>query len=185
MNKKEFGSNDVISVYKFMEMCGLRCEMKKNISISHEIMIRKLRLRNKQFPNVVLVPTRAAFRNITTERVKIGNIILVKDDYKNIIAYNHPRKFERDINLNDSERESVREKLINEYLQEENEDSVDGEKITRGYANYLYKKDSKTIEEEQQLLLSLLYEEQMETKYDVTEKVDRESVKLQKRKQYY
>ena len=39
---------DTINVYKFMEMCGLKCEVKRNINISHKIMLKKLEFMDKK-----------------------------------------------------------------------------------------------------------------------------------------
>ena len=54
MKEKKFGH--AISVYQFMSLCGLLCKKKENIKISHEIMMRKLSLRNEKFPEQVKYP---------------------------------------------------------------------------------------------------------------------------------
>lgn len=91
--KKYFGSDNIISIYKLMEICGLNCPCRGNIAISHKIALRKLSLRHEQFPDMVAVPRLVPFKAITDEAVMTGRIILVQDDCKNICGYIKPVEF--------------------------------------------------------------------------------------------
>ncbi len=136
MSKKKFyGSDDIISVYKFMEKCGLHCEPQGNIAISHEIMLRKLSARQEKFPDKIIVPSAISFRNITKEDVKTGNTILVKDDYKNVVPYRMPHLTLT--NLPSDKQEEIRQKLIEERLEEI---SNPDKEMKKGFIKYLYRK---------------------------------------------
>lgn len=91
--KKYFGSDNIISIYKLMEICGLSCPCRGNIAISHKIALRKLNLRHEEHPDKVTVPKLVPFSAITDEAVMTGRIILVKDDCKNICGYLRPSEF--------------------------------------------------------------------------------------------
>lgn len=142
MKRKFYGNNDIISVYKFMEMCGLHCNPKGNICVSHEIMRRKLRLRNEKFENVV-VPEIVPYHLITKELVKSGRIILVKDDSKKIEAYRIP-VLDYSKQTTEEERRIIREKLIQEELEKVTENIM-----KPGYQKYLYRKSQKSLSEEE------------------------------------
>lgn len=180
MKKKLYGNDDVISVYKFMEMCGLHCEIKGNIHISHEIMMRKLALRNRKFPNEVLMPSTVSFKTITKERVKRGGVVLVKDDMDKIIGYKYPRFMNTDIHEYTAlEREEIRNNLINEELNKN--DNTD---LPRGYQKYLYRKNLKELEEEKEKIINALMADAVEHN-EITEKVGRERVLQKRKRQYY
>ena len=85
--KQDFGQGTIISIYRFMEYCGLECPKKENILISHYIMMRKLYLRNQKFPDVVLVPVPALCQELKKEDVYTGTFYLVEDDYGKILLY--------------------------------------------------------------------------------------------------
>ena len=91
--KKFFGSDNIISIYKLMEICGLSCPCRGNIAISHKVALRKLSLRHQQFPDMVTVPRLVPFKAITDEAVMTGRIILVRDDCKNICGYLKPVEY--------------------------------------------------------------------------------------------
>lgn len=170
MKKKFYGSNDVITVYKFMEMCGLKCNPKGNICVSHEIMMRKLNARNKKMNEKVIVPEIVPFHSIIKEEVKSGKTILVKDDNQIIEAYHIP-EIEHVIEMSEEERMKIREKLIQEQLERIVENVM-----KPGYQKYLYRKSKKEEFEKTQTI-----EEQ---EYEVTEKKVR-IMKLEKRKKQY
>lgn len=141
---------DTINVYKFMEMCGLKCKIKKNVKVSHSIMLRKLELRHKLFPSEVCVPSQINIYSINNEDVKRGNIILVKDDYDKRIAYDNPKKLENiELDkLTERERKQIRKKLLKEYKKElENSD----ETLKAGYIKYLVRKQTKEQNEEENI----------------------------------
>lgn len=137
MKKKYYGNDDVITVYKFMERCGLHCEVKGNICVSHEIMMRKLRARNEKFPDKVIVPESIAFGQIEKEDVKTGKTILVKDDTKQIRAYHLPTRLIEP--MTPEQREYIRKEKIEEKLSEPVFDAT----IKPGYMKYLYRKAMK------------------------------------------
>ena len=56
MSNMKISKKYIVDVYSFMEMCGLKCNRKKNIRISNRIMLRKLSLRHDLFPNEVVMP---------------------------------------------------------------------------------------------------------------------------------
>ena len=150
MKNKSFGSDDVISVYKFMEMCGLHCKTKSNIHISHKIMRKKLEKRSKLFPDSVISPKAISFTSISIENVKLGNIVLVRDDCRNIVAYEKPIFRSYEVLPDSLEKENKRSELI-EKQNSLVETLLNGEKITPGYLKYLKKKLKKEIELKEQL----------------------------------
>lgn len=122
---------DTMNIYQFMRLCGLSCEPKRKKQdgklkmqlLSHEGMIKKLSLRAKDYSNVI-VPNSLSFDNVIYEKVKRGQILLVRDDYGKILPYNRPVAIET-VTFSDEEREEIRSKLIDEYLENsEEEDSL-------------------------------------------------------------
>lgn len=79
-----------ISVYRFMELCGLQCNFKKKVRISHEIMLKKLGARYELFPNMIIFPQKISFNSYSNEDVLNGKVVEVEDDYKRVIAYKNP-----------------------------------------------------------------------------------------------
>jgi hypothetical protein len=170
VKKKTYGSNDIISVYKLMEKCGLHCEVRGNIAVTHGIMMRKLCDRNKKFPEKITIPKEVPFYKINKEAVKRGNIILVMDDNKQVKAYSIPLLFREIKPMTEYEREIIRQKLIQEELEKSSDIIKDG------YKKYLYRKAMKEQPEEIQ--------PEIIEEYDVTEKVYRLK-KLQNKKRRY
>lgn len=117
MKKRYFGSDHIISIYKFMEICGLEVEFKENVLLSHEAVRRKLELRKEAFPDKITIPVRIRFEAITNEDVLRGRTLLVEDDYKNIIPYRVDR-FVTLPQMTEEEREQRRKQLIKEYEEE-------------------------------------------------------------------
>lgn len=141
---------DTINVYKFMEMCGLKCKIKKNVKVSHTIMMKKLNLRNKLFPEQVVVPKKINRYDINNEDVKRGNIVLVKDDYDKRTAYQNPISLDVNVesyvnNMTERERKRVRKALLKEYKRELEEST---ETLKEGYIKYLVRKQNKEEKEE-------------------------------------
>lgn len=91
--KKYFGSDNIISIYRLMDICGLHCPVHGNIAVSHKIALRKLNLRHSQNPDSVVVPKLVPFKAITSEAVRTGRILLVRDDCKNICGYLRPVEY--------------------------------------------------------------------------------------------
>ena len=168
MKKKFYGSNDIVTVYKFMEMCGLQCEPKGNICVTHEIMMRKLRARNEKFKDKIIVPEIVPFHSIIKEEVTCGKTILVRDDSKIIVAYHIP-ELDYSIPMTEQERMEIREKLIQEQLEKVAESIM-----KPGYQKYLYRKAKKQEPEE-------IVENEEE--YEVTEKKVR-IMRLDKKRHY-
>lgn len=79
-----------ISVCRFMELCGLQCDFKKTVRISHEIMLKKLGARYELFPNMIVLPQKISFNSYSNEDVLNGKVVEVEDDYKRVIAYKNP-----------------------------------------------------------------------------------------------
>ncbi|MDD3452781.1 MAG: hypothetical protein PHN42_00675 [Bacilli bacterium] len=114
MKKGFISKEDAISVYQFMSICGLECDRKwdnkKKVRVSHEIMLKKLCLRNKKFGDSVLLVKRLPFHEVITEDIKIGKIIAVYDDYGKLYYYENPRCFNnnllmKDLNCSSSKKE--------------------------------------------------------------------------------
>lgn len=156
MSKKhDFSKKDMISVYRFMGMCGLECKKRSSVPISHEAMIRKICCRYRKFPDKVCLPVKVPFSLITNEMVKSGKVLLVEDDYGKLIPYERPMLLvERVLNYSADEREEIREKLIEEEkLKNKNE-------ISDGYLKYLLKKDQRELEAEQKMIQEELLQDQ-------------------------
>lgn len=138
MKNKYFGSDDIITVYKFMERCGLHCETKGNIAVSHEIMMKKINSRHQKFPDSITVPKAISFKEVEKDEVKRGKIILVQDDLKNIVPYIMPI-----LSLpsyTENELEIIRLQNIKEQLLKEQE--VNQEQKP-GYIKYLQRQERK------------------------------------------
>lgn len=170
MKKKFYGNDDIITVYKFMEMCGLKCNPRGNICVSHEIMMRKLKARKEKFAEKIVVPKVVPFKLIDKEEVKCGKTILVKDDARVIKAYHIP-KFDYSIPMTEEERALIREKLIREQLENVAENT-----LKPGYQKYLCRKFKKEESEE-------TIENEIEEEYEVTEKKVR-IMKLDRKRHY-
>ena len=172
MNKKrDFSRRDIITVYQFMSMCGLECGKNRSIPISHEAMIRKLRCRNEKFPDKVCLPVRLPFKSISYEQVKCGAILLVEDDFRNLIPYKKPQLLvERVLNYTEEERQKIREKLIAEEMEKHKEE------ISEGYLRYLLKKDQRELEMEHQRIQEELTKDREDAMNGYTE----EFVKVRK-----
>lgn len=179
MKKEIFGKDDIRNVYQFMELCGLHCERRENIYISHRIMLRKLALRSDAFPSEVEYPRALPFALIDKELVKQGFILLVKDDYGHIIPYYRPRRMDYfDVgktNFSDQEREDLRSRLLEEFSQKE-----EAKELRPGYMKYLYRRDQKLLKEEEAQLAELIQMEQEAIEDFVTEKINRGKVKAKK-----
>lgn len=178
--KKYYGSNDIISVYKFMEKCGLHCEPQGNIAVSHEIMLRKLRARQNKFPDMIVVPNAISFNQITKEDVKTGNTILVKDDLKNVVPYRMPHLTLT--NLPSDKQEEIRQKLIEERLEELSH--TDNE-MKPGFMKYLYRKSLREKKNELEKIKEEIKEIYYDSTYDdytVTANINRQKRLDKKRK---
>ena len=102
MNSRHFtNGNEVISIYRYMELCGLFCEKRKHVRLSHKIMLGKVRKRQYLFTDKIVLP-RPATLEYEKEEILTGKIILVKDDIGKILPYYNPLYF--------------REKLLMDYL---------------------------------------------------------------------
>jgi len=168
--KSNYSGKSVINVYQFMQMCGLFCESKKNVSISHRIMMKKLLLRHRLFPNAVELPNRLPFEKVSQEDVCKGNILLVEDDNGVLLPYRKPMtaSIVKQIlpNIGTDEPENLRTSAI--------ENLRIGEEILKpGHAKYLVKKSEKMQETEEERLKELLREEREEILEEVTEKKNR------------
>lgn len=151
---------ETVNVYKFMEMCGLKCEVKRNILISHKIMLKKLYKRKLAFPENVIVPTKVAFQNIKDEDIKRGEVVIVKDDYQRKIAYFNPTRLNIEWLLNSLKLEE----------QKEFEEETTPVQYKPGYIKYLQKQTKRQISEEQQDILVGIEETLEEENYQVKEK---------------
>lgn len=99
MKKKYVSKPDTMNVYQFMLLCGLKCDWKKNIKISHEIMSRKLGLRSEKIPSSVIDAKRLPFFSVVDEEILTGKIIAVLDDYNKVLFYKNPKYFSCDLLL--------------------------------------------------------------------------------------
>ena len=135
MKKHYFSENDAISVYQFMDMCGLSVKRKNNILLSHKAMIRKLELRR----GMVSIPKKTHLDTMfSEENIKTGKIILVRDDYNQVLVYDRPKpNLTTKVPQTKEEKEERRRELLEEYILDlENQE----EKIKPGYQKYLSRK---------------------------------------------
>lgn len=172
--KKSFGQGSIVSIYRFMEYCGLTCEKKKNIMISHKIMLRKLALRHERFPDKILMPKSIPFNTILKDQVYVGNVFLVKDDYNQVLPY----YLSRGLNFGNAFAQELFEE------KEEEESLNDCENLSLGYQKYLYRKSRRQLEEEKLELFRMLKEQRENPEPTVTEKVTRYE-RVQHRKYVY
>ncbi len=135
MKEKKFGH--AISVYQFMSQCGLLCEKKENIKISHEIMMRKLSLRNAKFPEKVKYPKRVKKEFINEQDLLLGDMYLVFDDYGKTQCYHINRSITLLSNDTEEERCLKREQALSEYSPSQS--------MKAGYMKYLYRKAKKGL----------------------------------------
>lgn len=126
MNVK-ISKKDAISVYQFMEMCGLICT--KNTKISHKIMMKKIIARAFLFPEKIIIPKCANLSLVTKEDILTGKIIIVEDDMGKIMIYHNPRPLIFDKILKElkedaqnKDLEKIRKSIIdnNDYYQNKN-----------------------------------------------------------------
>lgn len=154
---------DTINVYKFMEMCGLKCEVKRNVNISHKIMLKKLCLRHSLFPSKVVIPKRIAYSKINNEDIKRGKIVIVKDDYEKKIAYSNPIDFNSKLFLTSL-------KYVEKIDMDEIE-KVEEQELKPGYIKYLTKKAIRQEKIEQEDIEKGKEESLEEEYYNIKEKI--------------
>ncbi len=95
MKKKYYtNNNETISIYRYMELCGLVCSKRKRTRLSHEAMLRKVLKRYEIFPENIFIPHPLSFDQIQTEDILLGKIVYVVDDYKKVIPYSNPLYFD-------------------------------------------------------------------------------------------
>lgn len=135
MKEKKFGH--AISVYQFMSLCGLLCKKKENIKISHEIMMKKLSLRNEKFPEQVKYPKRVKKEFINEQDLLLGDMYLVFDDYGKTQCYHINRSITLLNNGTEEERALKREQALSEY--------APNQSMKPGYMKYLYRKAKKDL----------------------------------------
>lgn len=160
MSNMKISKKYIVDVYSFMEMCGLKCNRKKNIRISNRIMLRKLSLRHDLFPTEVVMPINAPFSIITNEDILKGNVIIVEDEYKNVLAFFNPTRhsLKKEREKTEEEKQMIRDKIIEEYLKEQENKNKE---FSDGYINYLVKKAKKEQEEREEY-----YKEEEKQKLD-------------------
>ena len=142
MKKHYTNSKNIISVYRFMEICGLECKHKKNVRISHEIMRKKLELRYQSFPEAIILPQRISFDDYINEEVLSGKVVEVVDDYNKVIAYKNPILLREESllqylinNASKKDLKKIREKILEEqnYRVTVNGDIVKNENLEVEY----------------------------------------------------
>jgi len=171
--KQQFSKSETISVYQFMEMCGLVCNQNGNILISHEAMMKKLLKRSTKFPTKIAIPVRLPFHIISCEKVKIGEILLVEDDYKKIFPYERPKLvIDYILGYSRYKRTDFLDKSIEEDKTESQIPSV-----SRGYLKYLLKKNRKELEMEKIRMEEALLADQQDIQNGYTE----DQVKIRKK----
>ena len=176
MKEKKFGH--AISVYQFMSLCGLLCKKKENIKISHEIMMRKLSLRNEKFPEQIKYPKRVKREFINEQDLLLGDMYLVFDDYGKTQCYHINRSITLLNNGTEEERALKREHALSEYSPNQS--------MKPGYMKYLYRKAKKgLLEIEARREMSTLEEATREEEsLMVTDKLGR-LTKVKKRRTRY
>lgn len=134
MGKKDYGY--VLSVYRFMQYCGLECPKRPNILVSHAIMLGKLRVRHEKMPDKVIMPTRTTRESVKKEDIKTSRVVLVEDDYGNKLPYYVPNQILSLEEVSQEELAKRREKTLAEAL-------LEGEKPSLGEQRYLERKKRK------------------------------------------
>lgn len=165
--KNNYAGSHVITVHQFMEMCGIQRERRMNERISHAAMCKKLESRAKKFPDAVWVPVRVPFRMVRKEDVAVGETLLVEDDYEVLMPYKKPimmRVYESE--YTEAEREKIRQMFIDSELAKEEEELTG---FTPGYMKYLFKKEKRDQEAEQQFLEDLLEQDRIDQEAGFTE----------------
>mgnify|MGYP004630779977 FL=1 len=135
MKEKKF--DHAVSVYQFMSLCGLLCKKKEKIKISHEIMMRKLSLRNEKFPEQIKYPKRVKREFINEQDLLLGDMYLVFDDYGKTQCYHINRSITLLNNGTEEERALKREQALSEY--------APNQSMKPGYMKYLYRKAKKDL----------------------------------------
>lgn len=121
---KKYSSDYIIDVYQYMEFCGLECKRKKGVKLSHKAVQKKILLRKKSFPFKIATPIHESFAEITDEDVLRGKILLVKDDYEQVHPYRRPYIRVDTTVLSKEEQAIIRQKLIEEELEKEKDNSL-------------------------------------------------------------
>lgn len=151
MEKKDYGY--VVSVYRFMQCCGLECPKKRNILISHKIMMRKLMARYEKMPDKIKVPRSAMRQYVKKEAIKTGKIILVEDDYGEKLPYYAPNV---ELKLEEVSKEELakrREKALEEVMLEKKKTSLGKQKyLERKKKKLELAKQKNELEEEKENL---------------------------------
>lgn len=164
--KKCFGQGSIISIYRFMEYCGLECSKKENVLVSHKIMMRKLELRKQQFPDKIQIPKHISFKTIKKEEVYNGIFFLVKDDYDQILPYFLVRRIHQNEKVSQEELIKRREEILSIV-------QTDSEEMSEGYKKYLIRKNYKELEEQKLAIIKILKEQRENPELEVTEKITR------------
>lgn len=167
MSKKQnFGQGSIISIYRFMEYCGLECPKKENVLVSHKIMMRKLELRKQQFPDKIQVPRHISFNAIKREKVYSGVFFLVKDDYDQILPYFLAGRVHQIEKVSQEELARRREAILSTV-------QTNSEEMSEGYKKYLFRKNYKELEEQKLAIMKMLKEQRENPELEVTEKITR------------
>lgn len=105
------GRNELVDIYQFMSMCGLECEYKSNVKVSHKIMEKKLLKRFEVFPEKIILPERVDNSLVSEEDLLNGYYVAVRDDNKKIVIYKNPRRKSLNDLLFELEKINDRKKL--------------------------------------------------------------------------
>ena len=152
---------ETMDVYSFMSLCGLECNFKDNVRVSHNIMLSKLALRHNEFPDKVFMPIRIGVKDVKTEDVLSGYTIIVRDDYGRLMPYKNPRTHILDLL-----------EQISTSMPETEFEKREEAQFKNGYINYMIKK-AKRMEEEEKRLLEELKQQDEEEIETITENVNR------------
>lgn len=124
---KKYSENYIIDIYQYMGFCGLYCERKNGVRLSHKAAERKILLRKKEYPFKIATPIHESFEEINDEDILTGRVLLVKDDYEKVHPYRRPYIRIEGTELTEKEKENhrlIREKLIEEELKKEENTSL-------------------------------------------------------------
>jgi len=121
---KKYSSDYIIDVYQYMGFCGLECKRKKGVKLSHKAVEKKLILRKESFPFKISTPIHESFKSFNDEDVLRGRVLLVKDDYDQVHPYRRPYIRVETPKLTKEEQEIIRERLIKEELEKDNDSSL-------------------------------------------------------------
>ena len=97
--------------------------------------MKKLESRHKDFPGQIMVPSKVYIPELKNDEILTGEVVAVEDDYKKIIAYHNPLRFNKRFILSSLKK--------HEPAFEEIEEEIEESTYKPGYIKYLNKKNKR------------------------------------------